>query len=251
MPKVYRITILPEKLFVKHDDRQGKQIRTICLKAISNDVFESVLPKPEFCRDNKDFPEELLFSRIWSSCFGGASFLMFTTLSTILVPINTGLVSSLPDRLLGVADLDVLVYICFGGASFLVFTTLDGVDGRLLGVANLDIALQTAAGTEDLAGGVEERAIDLVGAEDLPRGAAVLVEDNLASKVGVEDLEGFAVADNVPCGVGVEVLEGLAVVGNVARPIVACLQAVDVNPPDDNGLTFAPMEEFGAVRTRF
>ncbi|KAJ0780801.1 hypothetical protein HanPI659440_Chr06g0241881 [Helianthus annuus] len=57
------------------------------------------------------------------SCFGGASFLMFTTLSTIWVPIKTGFTSSSPlecprllvitdftlpldDRRVGVEDLD-------------------------------------------------------------------------------------------------------------------------------------------------
>ena len=41
----------------------------MCLMAISRDDLERVLPNPEFM--------------LLSSCFGGGSFLMFTTLSTI------------------------------------------------------------------------------------------------------------------------------------------------------------------------
>lgn len=59
---------------------------------MSSDLLERDLPKPEFSWE--DF---LGFSReMCSSCLGGASFLMFTTLSTIFVPINTGLTSSPP-----------------------------------------------------------------------------------------------------------------------------------------------------------
>lgn len=54
---------------------------------MSKDFLESVLPNPELS-DNEDLPELIL---AWSSCFGGANFLMFTTLSTILVPTTTGL----------------------------------------------------------------------------------------------------------------------------------------------------------------
>lgn len=32
---------------------------SICLKAISRDFFESVLPKPELSRDEDDFPAEV------------------------------------------------------------------------------------------------------------------------------------------------------------------------------------------------
>lgn len=68
-------------------------MNTICLKAISRDLFESVLPKPELLVD-KDLLPSLCVEQL-SSCFGGASFLMFTTLSTIFVPISTGLSASL------------------------------------------------------------------------------------------------------------------------------------------------------------
>ena len=66
----------------------------MCLIAISRDFFESVLPKPELSREVDNFAVGLL--RGLSSCFGGTSFLIFTTLSTIFVPITTGLSLSLP-----------------------------------------------------------------------------------------------------------------------------------------------------------
>lgn len=65
----------------------------MCLIAISRDFFESVLPKPELSREVDNFAVGLL--RKLSSCLGGTSFLIFTTLSTIFVPITTGLSLSL------------------------------------------------------------------------------------------------------------------------------------------------------------
>lgn len=70
-------------------------MRTICLIAISRDFFESVLPKPELSGDDVDFPDKLPRGECLSSCLGGASFLIFITLSTIFVPIKTGLTLSL------------------------------------------------------------------------------------------------------------------------------------------------------------
>lgn len=67
---------------------------SMCLRAISRDFFESVLPKPELSREADNFAVGLL--RGLSSCFGGTSFLIFTTLSTIFVPITTGLSLSQP-----------------------------------------------------------------------------------------------------------------------------------------------------------
>ena len=72
-----------------------KDIHTICLIAISRDFFESVLPKPELSGDEDDFPERLPRGECLSSSFGGASLRMFITLSTIFVPIKTGLTLSL------------------------------------------------------------------------------------------------------------------------------------------------------------
>lgn len=60
---------------------------SICLRAISRDFFDSVLPKPVLSGDSDGFPGRLLCIDRGSSCFGGASLLMFTTRSTILFPI--------------------------------------------------------------------------------------------------------------------------------------------------------------------
>lgn len=62
---------------------------SICRIAISKDFFESDLPKPELSGD--DFADKLLCGECLSSCFGGANFRMFITLSTIFVPYNPGL----------------------------------------------------------------------------------------------------------------------------------------------------------------
>lgn len=66
---------------------------SICLIAMSKDFLESVLPNPELSGD-EDFADKLLWGECLSSCFGGANFRIFITLSTILVPINTGLTLS-------------------------------------------------------------------------------------------------------------------------------------------------------------
>ncbi|KAE8681234.1 hypothetical protein F3Y22_tig00111336pilonHSYRG00030 [Hibiscus syriacus] len=59
-----------------------------------HDFFESVLPKPELSGDS-DFVDELPWRECLSSGLSGANFRMFITLSTILVPITTGLTLSL------------------------------------------------------------------------------------------------------------------------------------------------------------
>jgi hypothetical protein len=79
-------------------------------------------------------------------------------------------------------------------------------------VADLDVDLEV--GKEGLAVGVEDRAVDLVGVEDLTTG-------------GVEDLEGFVLECNVGCPVG-----------------VAGLEVADVSPADDGGLLLPLLEEF-------
>lgn len=70
------------------------RLMSICLIAISKDFLESILPKPALS-DEADFPDTLLRGECLSSCFGGISFRIFITLSTILVPIRTGLTLSL------------------------------------------------------------------------------------------------------------------------------------------------------------
>lgn len=67
---------------------------TICLIAISKDFFERVLPNPVLSGDEDDLPDRLLRGEFLLSIIGGASFRMFITLSTILVPISTGLTLS-------------------------------------------------------------------------------------------------------------------------------------------------------------
>lgn len=100
----------------------------------------------------------------------------------------------------------------------------DGVDGRRVGVADLDADLG-AAGLEVLPVGVEERRAALVGVEDLAVEATGLTEGKVALEVGVEALEGLDVE-----------LRG--------RPVgVADLVEVAFFPPDDEGLPF-PAEEF-------
>lgn len=70
-----------------------KKCHTICLIAISKDFFESDLPNPEVSGDEDDLPERL-WEEFVPSSLGGANFRIFTTLSTILVPITTGLTLS-------------------------------------------------------------------------------------------------------------------------------------------------------------
>lgn len=77
-----------------HQIINRKRMITMWRIAISRDFFESVLPKPELSGDEDDFPE-LPWGDCLSSCLGGASFRIFITLSTIFVPIKTGLTLSL------------------------------------------------------------------------------------------------------------------------------------------------------------
>ncbi|PSS34672.1 Zonadhesin like [Actinidia chinensis var. chinensis] len=217
--------------------------RTIYLKAISSDVFESILPKPEFSWDNKDFPEELLFLEIWPSCFGGASFLMVTTLSTILVPINAGITSSHPLQcalLITTTELPLLktrpleVDQALGALGLVLGADagLSGTDTFKFGVASLEKP-GISAGFHGLDFTVGE-----VPRDDLTGGAAVLEEGNVAREVGVDVLESFDFVGIVDCEVGEKDLDGFSVAG---------LEAVDVTPtpptPDDDCLLFEAMEE--------
>lgn len=245
-------------------------MHTICLKAMSRDDLESILPKPDLSWDDRDFSEELFLLEIQPSWFGGASFLMFTTLSTILLPITTGLTSSLQvesnllmattripltyaipfetrpledDRALGATGLILEAETGLSGNDVFKFVAPDFVTLFFnMGVVDLDVGFEaaSAAGTEGLAVGVDERARGLVGVEDLTTG---LMEGCVARKVGVEAL-GFAiVVGNVAREVGVEALEGFVLAGNVDRPIgVADLEAADFIPPVEDDRFFAAME---------
>lgn len=94
-----------------------------------------------------------------------------------------------------------------------------------MGVADLDADLE-ADGIKDLAGGVEERAVALVGVEDLTEGATGLLEAAIPLEVGVDDLEGFDAAGKADFLFG-----------------VADLEAVDFCPPDDEAFLFVEAEE--------
>lgn len=92
-------------------------LTSICLMAISRDFFESVLPKPKLSGD-EDFPDKLLCGECLPSCLGDTSFLIFTTLSTVLVPTKTGLTLSLAlayERLTAGRELPLLRIIPLGG----------------------------------------------------------------------------------------------------------------------------------------
>lgn len=68
---------------------------SMCLIAMSKDFFDNVLPKPVLSGD-EECAYKLLRGECLLSCLaGGASFRIFTTLSTILVPIIPGLTLSL------------------------------------------------------------------------------------------------------------------------------------------------------------
>ncbi|GFY83767.1 proline-rich family protein [Actinidia rufa] len=167
-----------------------------------------------------DFPEELLFLETWPSCFGGASFLMVTTLSTIIVLINAGLTSSLPLQ-------------CALGLVLVADAGLSGTDAFKFGVPSLekpgvsvgfhglDFTVGEVPRDEVLAVGVEECGIGLVRVEDLTGGAAGLEEGNVAREVGVDVLESFDFVGIVDCEVGEEDLDSFSVAG---------LEAIDVPP---------------------
>lgn len=127
---------------------------------------------------------------------------------------------------------------------------LDGVVGRRVGVADLEADLVVVI--EGLAVGVEERAIDLVGVEDLAEGAG-FVEGKEAREVGVDDLAeegaGF-VEGKVAREVGVDDLEGLVAAGKVDLLVGVEGLLADFGTPEDDGLlllTLLVLEEFCAI----
>lgn len=85
-------------------------------------------------------------------------------------------------------------------------------------------------GTEGLAVGVEDRAEDLVGVEDLTGGATCLMEGKDGRELGVEDLEDLVIEGNVGRAVG-----------------VADLRVTGFWPSDDEGLLFPiAVEDFSS-----
>ncbi|KAJ6690181.1 hypothetical protein OIU85_006461 [Salix viminalis] len=136
---------------------------------------------------------------------------------------------------------------------------LDGVDGRRVGVAALDVNLD--GGIEGLAVGVEDRVVDLVGVDD--RVVDLDGVEDLAGTVGfIVEVVGLAAEtvglaaetvgldeDRVAREVGVDDLEGLEPVVTMGRPVgvegrPVGVEGLDPGPPDDEGLRNAAPEEF-------
>jgi hypothetical protein len=141
-----------------------------------------------------------------------------------------------------------------GGADTL--GALDGVDGRRVGVAALDVDLDggkvgLAVGVEDLAVDLDKGVEDLAGTVGLAAGTVVLVAETEGL---VAETEGL-VEGKVALDVGVEGLEGLDADVNVGRPVGVA--GLDPGPPDDGGLrgptleVFNPGEEAACLDTKF
>ena len=146
--------------------------------------------------EREDLPERLLWVDRWSSCFGGASLLMFTMRSTILFPMTTGFNLSPPFEccLLG-GGTELPLTLPFGALP------LDGEQDCLLG-------LILGPGSTD-----DDR---LLGAPGLPRVAEEGLSGNDVLKFGGASREkpgmseafsglGFVIGE-VPCD-GAELLD--------------------------------------------
>lgn len=174
--------------------------------AISNDFLERFLPKPELSGD-EDLADKLLLGECLFSCFGGANFRIFITLSTILVPITTGLTLSLAlacNRLIA------------GMGTELPLLCISPLGGRpLAGEHDCRLTLPFATGSMD-----EERTL---GTPGLPLVAEVGLSDSDVLKFGGASREkpgisegfhglGFTVGELARGGGGffVAVVEGLA-----------------------------------------
>ncbi|KAF3791310.1 hypothetical protein EJ110_NYTH14593 [Nymphaea thermarum] len=204
----------------------------MCLRAMSSDFFESVLPKPVLSGE-ADFPKGLFGEDRKLSCLGeepdlrafGATGLPLeaeTGLSGIDVLKFGGASNEKPGISEGCQGLDLTVgEVPREDAAFLdavldlepeverlggpgLLQTVDGVDGRLVGVDGLDDDLEAesvglAVGVDDLAEGVE----------GLPEAATGFVEGKVALEVGVEALEGLEAAGSVDRPVGVDGLDAV------------------------------------------
>nr|GMD57499.1 ATP binding protein [Ipomoea batatas] len=174
--------------------------------AISKDFLERFLPKPALSGD-EDLADKLLFGECLFSCFGGANFRIFITLSTILVPINPGLTLSLAlacNRLIA------------GMGTELPLLCISPLGGRPLdGEHDCRLTLPFATGSID-----EERAL---GTPGLPLVAEVGLSDSDVLKFGGASREkpgisegfhglGFTVGELARGGAGffIAVVEGLA-----------------------------------------
>lgn len=121
---------------------------------------------------------------------------------------------------------------------------LVGVEGRRVGVADLDIGL--GGGTVGLAVGVEDRGVDLDGVVDLEVGEGFVIElvgrveetvGLIAAGEGLLEAAVGLIEDKVGRDVGVEDLDGLEFVG-VSRPVGVA--GLDPGPPDDEGRRLTP-----------
>ena len=125
----------------------------------------------------------------------------------------------------GVVDLTVALEV--GVADLVVDLEVGVADLTVdleVGVADLGASL--GAVTVGLAVGVDERAVDLVGVEDLTAGAVGLDDGKVARDVGVDGLE------------------DLAVEFKLGRPVGVAALVLDVRPPEDDGLLSPVPEEF-------
>lgn len=210
---------------------------SICRMAISKDFFESVLPNPALSGD-EDFPDKLLWGECLSSCLGGASFLIFITLSTILVPTRAGLTLSLAlacNRLAAGTgtELPLLCIMPLGGRPLageqdcrliLPFETGSMDDDRELGAPGLPLVAEGGLSERDVLRfggasrenpGISEGFHGLgltVGEFDLvAMGFFAAVETGLATEEAVGDFDektgDFVEMDAVGLRVGVEALD--------------------------------------------
>lgn len=235
--------------------------------AISKDFLESDLPNPELSLEEDDFPEEFVWLELGSSCFGGASFLMFTTLSTIWVPIKTGFTSSLGMeyfRLFTITGLPLFWELPLetrplkGEHAFCLDLPLELVsteDGRALGLsldAELGLADDDVNGRDFTVGELPRDgtgflivvSVDFVTEEGRPMGADVVgILDELdGRRVGVAvlgvDLEPASI-ESLPVGVEERALDGVEDLLGGAVTLLDGTVALDVGVEDLKGFDIA------------
>lgn len=164
---------------------------SICLIAISKDFFESVLPKPELSGDDDDLPDRLLWGELFTSGRGGASFLIFINLSTILVPIATGLTLSFTleyPRLTAGIELPLVWEMPLAGRP------LEGEHDCLFG-----LPLEAGSIDEDRAEGVPAPGLPLVAETGLSGSVVLKLGGASSENPGISDgFHGLDLAGEVP-----------------------------------------------------
>lgn len=184
---------------------------SICLRAISKDFFESVLPKPELSGDDDDLPDRLLWGELLTSGRGGASFLIFISLSTILLPIATGLTLSFTleyPRLTAGIELPLVWEMPLAGRP------LEGEHDCLFG-----LPLEAGSIDEERAEGVPAPGLPLVAETGLSGSVVLKLGGASSEKPGISDgFHGLDLAGEVPregtgcfdtAGAGLEIEEVL------------------------------------------